>query len=85
MEYRDDGGDGDQPGFVAEAELLDRPELEYMPKASIEEWLRIRSFGNPPRDVSEKLNRKRMELLKSLRDSNAKILFGTTAVQISAE
>ncbi len=69
-------------GLIAEADLLKRPELEYVPEAAIAEWLRIRAFGNPPRDVSERLHQKRMSLLKSLRDSNARILFGTDSPQL---
>ena len=69
-------------GLVAEADLLRRPELEYMPESSIAEWLRIRAFGNPPKEVSERVQRERMALLKSLRDYNARILFGTDSPQL---
>jgi imidazolonepropionase-like amidohydrolase len=69
-------------GLIAEADLLKRPELEYMPETFIKQWLRIRSFGNPPKAVSEMMHRNRMMLLKALRDSDARILFGTDSPQL---
>ena len=69
-------------GLIAEADLLKRPELEYMPETFIKQWLRIRSFGNPPKAVSEMMHRNRMLLLKALRDRDARILFGTHSPQL---
>lgn len=69
-------------GLVDEASLLSRPELEYVPEAFVKQWLKIRSYGNPPRAVSEAMEKNRMTLLKALSDANARILLGTDSPQL---
>jgi hypothetical protein len=69
-------------GLIDEAELLSRPELEYVPEAFVKLWLKFRSYGNPPRAVSEAMEENRMILLKALNDARARILFGTDSPQL---
>jgi hypothetical protein len=69
-------------GLVDEAVLLSRPELAYVPEAFVKQWLKIRSYGNPPRAVSEAMERNRRNLLKALNDANARILLGTDSPQL---
>lgn len=69
-------------GIIDTAHLLSRPELEYIPEAFFKQWLKIRSFGNPPKAVSEVMQKNRMILLKALSDANAPILLGTDSPQL---
>jgi imidazolonepropionase-like amidohydrolase len=69
-------------GLIEEARLLSRPELEYVPEAFVKQWLKIRSYGNPPRAVSEAMEENRMTLRKALNDAHARILLGTDSPQL---
>ena len=69
-------------GLIDEARLLSRPELEYVPEAFVKQWLKIRSYGNPPRAVSEAMEENRMTLLKALNDAQARMLLGTDSPQL---
>jgi hypothetical protein len=69
-------------GLIEEARLLSRPELEYVPEAFVKQWLKIRSYGNPPRGVSEAMEENRMTLLKALNEAHARILLGTDSPQL---
>ncbi len=69
-------------GLVDEAALLARPELEYVPRPFVDLWLKIRSYGNPPRAVSQRMHANRMALLKALNDGDARILMGTDSPQL---
>jgi len=69
-------------GLIGEADLLSRPELEYVPDAFVKLWLKFRSYGNPPRAVSEIMEANRMTLLKALNDAGARILLGTDSPQL---
>lgn len=69
-------------GLIEEASLLSRPELEYVPEAFVKLWLKFRSYGNPPRAVSEALEENRKTLLKALNDAHARILLGTDSPQL---
>jgi imidazolonepropionase-like amidohydrolase len=69
-------------GLIEEAGLLSRPELEYVPEAFVKQWLKIRSYGNPPRAVSAAMEGNRMTLLKALNDAHSRILLGTDSPQL---
>jgi imidazolonepropionase-like amidohydrolase len=69
-----------------------RPELQYLPRTMVDEWvMRKNAFLDPSRNVmgfatvgpgAAKLLQLRRELVKSLSDSNAKLLVGTDAMQL---
>jgi len=69
-------------GLIEEAKLLSRPELKYVPDAFVKQWLKIRAYGNPPKAVSQAIVGNRMILLKTLNQSNARILLGTDSPQL---
>src|SRR4029077_4233278 len=69
-------------GLVDQARLLSRAGLGHVPETFITQWLKIRSYGTPPKAVSEAMERNRMALLKALSDSNARILLGTDSPQL---
>jgi hypothetical protein len=69
-------------GLIDEAGLLSRPELEYVPSSFVRQWLKIRSYGNPPKAVSEIMEENRRTLLKALKDADARILLGTDSPQL---
>jgi imidazolonepropionase-like amidohydrolase len=69
-------------GLIDEATLLSRPELEYVPEAFVKLWLKVRSYGNPPKAISEAMVENRKALLQALNDAHARILLGTDSPQL---
>jgi imidazolonepropionase-like amidohydrolase len=69
-------------GTVESKELVRRPELRYIAKDYIDEWLALRERSNIPRQTSDIIQSNRLRLLKALNDAGARILLGTDSPQL---
>jgi imidazolonepropionase-like amidohydrolase len=69
-------------GAIETSELTDRPELEYIGKDYIDQWLALLARSNIPPATSSILQANRLHLLKALNDAGARILLGTDSPQL---
>jgi len=69
-------------GVVDTAELTARPELQFIARSYLDEWLSIRAKSTIPRPVAEIIQTNRLHLLKALSDAGARILLGTDSPQL---
>jgi imidazolonepropionase-like amidohydrolase len=69
-------------GTVSTNELVKRPELRYIARAYIEQWLALQTRSNIPKPTSEIIQVNRLRLLKALSDAGARILLGTDSPQL---
>jgi hypothetical protein len=61
-------------GTIDTKELLVRPELQYIAKDYIDQWLALRARSNIPKQTSDIIQANRLQLLKALNDAGARIL-----------
>src|SRR5262249_48548522 len=69
-------------GVVDTGELTARPELDFIARSYVDEWLAIRAKSTIPRPVAEIIQTNRLHLLKALSDAGARILLGTDSPQL---
>jgi imidazolonepropionase-like amidohydrolase len=69
-------------GTVDNEALLARPELEYIARSYVDDWLGLRARANIPRDVAEIIQANRIQLLKLLHSEGARLLLGTDSPQL---
>jgi imidazolonepropionase-like amidohydrolase len=69
-------------GTVDTKELLARPELEYIAKDYIDQWLALRARADIPKPASDIIQANRLHLLRALNDAEARILLGTDSPQL---
>jgi cytosine/adenosine deaminase-related metal-dependent hydrolase len=55
-------------------ELVTRPELQYIAKDYIQQWLALRARSTIPKQTSNVIQANRLRLLKALNDAGARIL-----------
>jgi imidazolonepropionase-like amidohydrolase len=69
-------------GTLDNEALIARPELEYIARSYVEEWLRLRARNTIPRDVAGIIQANRMQLLRLLHMEGARLLLGTDSPQL---
>ena len=69
-------------GAMDTKELVRRPELQYIAKDYVDQWLALRARANIPKPTSDIIQANRMRLLKALNDAGARILLGTDSPQL---
>ncbi|PYQ94538.1 MAG: amidohydrolase [Acidobacteria bacterium] len=69
-------------GTIDSKELVVRPELQYIAKDYIDQWLALRARSHIPKQTSDVIQANRMHLLKALNDAGARILVGTDSPQL---
>lgn len=69
-------------GAIETKELAARPELQYIAKDYIDQWLGLRARSHIPKSVSAIIQANRLRLLKALNDAGARILLGTDSPQL---
>lgn len=71
---------------VTIAELTSRPEMRYMPKATVQQWARVKQRLENDRDFdaedAKRAIRLRRLLIKALHDAGAGLLLGSDAPQV---
>jgi imidazolonepropionase-like amidohydrolase len=69
-------------GAIDLKELVARPELQYIAKDYVDQWLALRARSNIPKPTSDIIQTNRLHLLKALNDAGARILLGTDSPQL---
>jgi len=69
-------------GILTIDQLKTRPELQYLPDASVQKSIEIRMRDRAPKDLGVTMERDRMLLLKALNGAHARLLFGTDAPEL---
>ena len=69
-------------GTIDTKQLVRRPELQYIAKDYIDQWLALRARSNIPPQTSDIVQANRLRLLKALNDAGACILLGTDSPQL---
>jgi imidazolonepropionase-like amidohydrolase len=69
-------------GVIDTNELVARPELQYIAKDYVQQWLALQARSTIPKQTAKIIQANRLRLLKALNEAGARILLGTDSPQL---